>query len=94
MRLTRRGETIVVRLEALARPDVGPWSVRAVDLTAHAPREACTEVSLDADTVAPGDRVTLRVTLRAPSSRGSCVIGLVSEGGTDATLWPLMVLTR
>lgn len=94
VRLTHRDQSIAVRLTAVADPDTEPWSVRAVDLTGRVSQEACTDVSLDTGTVAPGDGVTLRVTLRAPPSRGSCVIGLVSEGGTDTTLWPLMVVTR
>jgi len=93
-RVTKKGDTVTISLDAAASQPVPEWAVSAFDLTGAQEREQYVDVSLDKTTVTAGQTVTLTITLRKPHRRRLSVVGLVSTLGDYSHVWPVAVVVR
>ena len=92
VRLTRRGERVIITLDARADRHVGAWSVAALDLTGRRESNRYVDASLDRRTIAAGTTARLVVTMRKRHPRGVSVVGIVSTLRGHSHMWPLAIV--
>lgn len=94
IRLSDRGESAKIVLDAEADRTVTQWEISALDLAEFHGKPACVEVSLDREKVTLHQTATLSVKLRNGSPAQVCVVALISRLGDNTNIWPLAVVVR
>jgi hypothetical protein len=93
LRLTDLGASTTVTVEAAADRPVHAWSITAVELADDERSPRHLDIAVDRDTIAPGQRATLTLTLRRANPDKPLVVLLVSTLDQRSHRWPLAVAT-
>ncbi|MCI0688867.1 MAG: hypothetical protein L0Y54_16785, partial [Sporichthyaceae bacterium] len=91
--MTRVGASITIMVTAIADRPVDQWSVAAMERAGGPGSTPHVDVSLDHDTVTPGQCAALTVTLRRADLAGPVVVLLISTLDGRSHRWPLIIST-